>query len=478
MLDKLKSKKIVLIIVVVLAMGMNFSLVFNDSVWFDESFTMLTLKSGFRDIIQITIEDVHPPLYYLILKCITLVLGYSVPVAKVASLIPVFLAMVLGITFITRRFPNTGNKNFYAAILFICFLSAMPSSLEENLEVRMYTWTMLFVTATGVYAFEAYFNPKRKKNWIILSITALAAAYTHYFGLVAVAAVYLLLFFALIIKRKKVASCLISGVVCGIGYLLWLPFLWKQINLVKEGYWIPEITLDKLLEYVLWLFQGEFQNVWLFILTLAVALLIDNLLHRNDISNDTKEVTFSMLAFFLVFAGTILLGCILSIIMRPILVERYLFVCIGLLYIFLSYSLTYFINNRKVKIGVLTIVILTGLFAYSAKFDNEYRNGTEESKQIFAENISSADLVATNDFLLGAHNGSPLLYYLPDNELVTIENEEQIPLIEGYEKTWYFATNTFNQEMFLNQGYSVTYIYQGTIDVKHPYTLYLIQKCD
>ena len=55
--------------------------------------------------------------------------------------------------------------------------------------------------------------------------------------------------------------------------------------------------------------------------------------------------------------------------------------------------------------------------------------------------------------------------------------QEQIPLIEGYEKTWYFATNTFNQEIFLNQGYSVTYIYQGTIDVKHPYTLYLIQKC-
>ena len=40
----------------------------------------------------------------------------------------------------------------------------------------------------------------------------------------------------------------------------------------------------------------------------------------------------------------------------------------------------------------------------------------------------------------------------------------------------YFATNTFNQEMFTNQGYSLTYIYQGTIDVKHPYTLYLIQK--
>ena len=79
-------------------------------------------------------------------------------------------------------------------------------------------------------------------------------------------------------------------------------------------------------------------------------------------------------------------------------------------------------------------------------------------------------------FLLGAHNGSPLLYYLPENNLVTIETEEQVQLMEGYNKIWYFATNTFNQEMFTNQGYSLTYIYQGTIDVKHPYTLYLIQK--
>ena len=134
------------------------------------------------------------------------------------------------------------------------------------------------------------------------------------------------------------------------------------------------------------------------------------------------------------------------------------------------------IDNRKVKIGILAIIILTGLFAYNAKFINEYKNGTEESKKVFAENISDTDLIATNDALLGVQNGSPLGYYLPENKLVTIENEEQVQLMEGYNKTWYFATNTFNQEMFTNQGYSVTYIYQGSIDVQHPYTLYLIQK--
>lgn len=74
------------------------------------------------------------------------------------------------------------------------FLSIMPSSLEENLEVRMYTWAMFFVTASGVYAFEAYLEPERKKNWIVLILSSLAAAYTHYFALISVAVVYVILF--------------------------------------------------------------------------------------------------------------------------------------------------------------------------------------------------------------------------------------------------------------------------------------------
>lgn len=478
MLDKIRkqNKSLALIIVMLLTMGINFSLIFNDSVWFDESFTMLTIKSGFKEIIQITIEDVHPPLYYLILKCAIIVLGYSVSAAKIVSLIPVLLAMVLGVTAIRRRFPEVGNKKLFAAILFVCFLSIMPSSLEENLEVRMYTWAMFFVTASGVYAFEAYLEPERKKNWIVLTLSSLAAAYTHYFALISVAVVYVILFLALMIKRKKIVSYLISGIVCGIGYLPWLPFLWKQINFVKEGFWIPEVTLEKVLEYVVWIFQGEYQYFWFLILILAFLLLVDSLFHSVEVKQEVKEVAFSMLGYFIVFIGTILAGGILSVLIRPILVERYLFVSIGLLYIFLVYSLTYLIDNRKVKIGILALIILTGMFSYGEKFNNEYKNGTEDSKKIFADNISDTDLIATNDFLLGAHNGSPLLYYLPENNLVTIETEEQVQLMEGYNKIWYFATNTFNQEMFTNQGYSLTYIYQGTIDVKHPYTLYLIQK--
>lgn len=478
MLDKIRknNKIFILTIFILLAMGINFSLIFNDSVWYDESFTMLAIKNGFKEIIQTTIEDVHPPLYYLILKCVTIILGYSVPAAKIASLIPVLFTMILGVTAIMRRFPDFGKRRLFAAVLFLCFLSIMPSNLAENVEVRMYTWAMFFVTASGLYAFEAYLEPERKKNWLVLTLSALAAAYTHYFALLSVAIVYVILFLALMVKRKKIVNYLISGIVCCIGYLPWLPFLWKQIHLVKEGFWIPEVTLVKLLEYVTWMFQGEYQYVWLFILVLAFLLLLDRLFHNTNATEKVKEVTICMLAYFMVFIGLILVGCILSVLIRPILVERYLFVCIGLLYIFLTYSLTYLIDNRKVKIGILAIIILTGLFAYNAKFINEYKNGTEESKKVFAENISDTDLIATNDALLGVQNGSPLGYYLPENKLVTIENEEQVQLMEGYNKTWYFATNTFNQEMFTNQGYSVTYIYQGSIDVQHPYTLYLIQK--
>lgn len=81
-----------------------------------------------------------------------------------------------------------------------------------------------------------------------------------------------------------------------------------------------------------------------------------------------------------------------------------------------------------------------------------------------------------DDFLLGAQNGSPLKYYLPENELLYVEDEQQFESMEHFSKIWYCAASDFDQELFKSYGYDTTYIYHGTIDGRHPYVLYLIQK--
>ena len=89
------SRKKSVILVVLFAL-MYISLIFNKNIWTDEAYTMeLVRENHFWGIIQNTANDVHPPLYYLIVKCFVLFLGDAFWVYKVVSVIPMVLAMVL-----------------------------------------------------------------------------------------------------------------------------------------------------------------------------------------------------------------------------------------------------------------------------------------------------------------------------------------------------------------------------------------------
>lgn len=455
----------------------NVSLIFNDSVWYDESYTMIILRNDFRGIIKATGEDVHPPLYYLITKCVVNILGYSVPAAKISSLLGLLLTMVLGLTMIRKQLARDEHQNFFACVLYILMHAFIPCSMLNNIEVRMYSWAMFFVTATAIYAFEVYKNPTIKKNWWIFTGASICAAYTHYFALVAVGLIYFFFLLSIMYNRREAIKPFAFVCIFDIiAYLPWLPIFINQVREVKEGFWIPEFTLQKLLDYLQWLFSGPFCYIWLTLILFCILLTINYFVEVKENREEVDERYIFICFCLLVFVGIICIGWILSKIIRPIFVERYIFVAMGLLYIFMAYSLSYFIKNRNVKLIILSVMLCTALYSFNDQINEEYNNGTEETKRIMEENISSDDLLATDDYLFMRQDGSPLKYYLPDNEIAYITEEQQFESMDGYSKTWFFSTSDFNQGLFESYGYNVTYIYQGSIDTRHPYTLYLIQK--
>ena len=76
----------------------NTTLVFNKSIWYDEVYSLNLVKGNFAQIVSGTAQDVHPPLYYLILK-LGLLIGNGlfginvIYVAKFISIIPIFLTV-------------------------------------------------------------------------------------------------------------------------------------------------------------------------------------------------------------------------------------------------------------------------------------------------------------------------------------------------------------------------------------------------
>ncbi len=476
MSKKISSDTIKLLLLIAVCMLANISLIFNDSVWTDEAFTMITLRNELPEIIEITGGDVHPPLYYILAKAVTYILGYSVPAVKIASLIPVLLTMLLVAIGLRKSMEKLHGKSTFASYLIILMLAFMPCSARENIELRMYTWAMFFVTAAAVFAFKIFLNPRVIKNWILFIGAAVSAAYTHYFALVSAAIIYGILFLALFIKnRKYIGRFFLSCVITVICYLPWMPVFYRQICSVKANYWISEFTFSKIVEFLKWPFDGEFAQFWLILLCMCVLLLVYELLKKGKLNYNEKVQAVFLLMCFAVFSGTMAAGWCLSKLIRPIFVDRYLFVCAGLLYIFIAYVCAYLINIRELKIAVFSLTLCTGFSAYSVQINNEYNNGTEETKKLMEEYIQPDDLILTNDLMLSFQNGSPLLYYLPENKLSYITSAEDVQNLGNYDKAYFFCNGEFDMDSFVNEGKTITYIADGMIDIYYPYRLYLIE---
>ena len=245
------------------------SLVFNHNIWTDEAFTLQLLQGNVKDIIMGTAKDVHPPLYYLYAKLFMVIFGDSLLVQKVAAIIPMTATLAIGATLIRKNF---GNR---VSLLFLLFLACIPCTMEFSVQVRMYSMALFFVTLCGIYAYQAFVSGDRK-DFLIFALSGVMAAYTHYFAFVSVIIIAGLLFISILLwEKKRIVTWMMSAIGMIAGYLPWIPFFFRQVASVEQGYWIPEITAQTIWEYFLWTFELELVPgmVFLFLILLKGASL-------------------------------------------------------------------------------------------------------------------------------------------------------------------------------------------------------------
>ena len=155
-------------------------------------------------------------------------------------------------------------------------------------EIRMYSWSFLFITLTAIYAYRFYKNIKEKeekrkiKNLIIFGIFSICSCYIHYYALVTTALINLFLLIYLIKNRKEAVkdlrNFLILAVVQMILYLPWIVFLFAQINHVHNGFWIEINPVSTPIESLSFQFRRELDSDFVFdahtIITLIASILM------------------------------------------------------------------------------------------------------------------------------------------------------------------------------------------------------------
>ncbi len=431
-------------------LGRSVMLCFSNDIWYDELFTVGLVEHSYAELVRLTAADVHPPLYYCIVKlfvdlCKLIVPGAGTVIpAKIVSVMPYFILLLYAAAFIRKRF------GLFAGGLFLFCVTAMPQLPAYTVEVRMYGWALLFVTAaflhgwalvsTSVVRQDDAVGRRQKQtrslHGIAFVLYGLAAAYTQYFACVAVVMVYLCVLLAFwFIDRRRIKEWLFYVAVSVICYVPWLFALAGQLGAVSENYWILPLSWRSLGGCVKFLMKPAFADDRVNTV-LAVVLFVSYLglwcrglskhYHKGRVLGKNVDRFLFATAGIAVLAGLVAFGFAASFLIRPVFVYRYMIPAAGCFWLGFALCLDEMLCKQKLPeggngssgmisrmagIAIAVLFVIVGLRDYRAFM------GEEEYKiRLMAETKEALALIGPQDSVIYNFDQVQAVtgYYLPE----------------------------------------------------------------
>ncbi len=146
-------------------------------IWFDEAHSLHMAQLSLVDMVAATAKDIHPPLYYLLLKVWLAFAGNSEFALRYLSVLTGILAVAVGFA-LGRRLAG-----WWAGAGTAAALALSPLSFYYSQETRMYALAATLVAAAGYFAWRAVeLAPPRR--WLPGYVVASSLAiYDHFYGL-------------------------------------------------------------------------------------------------------------------------------------------------------------------------------------------------------------------------------------------------------------------------------------------------------
>ena len=458
----------------VVLLGRSLVLCFSNDIWYDELFTVGMIGHSYGELVGLTARDVHPPLYYMITKffvdlCKLLLPGVrAVAAAKIVSVLPYFVLLLYSVTFIRKRF------GIFTGGVFLFCVVAMPQLSGYTVEVRMYSWALLFVTAAFLHGYGAVQGPedkedchhgrpyaaaygaadrpkgeeggdsgrtkgmRQKLHGAAMACYALAAAYTQYFAAVAAAMVFLYVLLELLRRdRRRIREWFLWVAAAAAGYTPWLVALYRQVTAVNANYWILPLSWRTFGGCVKFLMKPAFTNdtlnvvlavvmtgIYAAVMIRQVYFLIKSCHNGRENGAASSRIVF-MLAGPGVLAGVVLFGFAASMLLRPVFVYRYMIPAMGCFWLSFAVGLYEIWQAgipeddtegrsgffKMLPAAALLFVVVVGLRDYRAFMgEEEYKIRLMKETETALSSIAPGDVVIYNFDQVQAVTA----YYLPE----------------------------------------------------------------
>lgn len=319
----------------------------------DESQSLWQTSRTPGKILNILAQDVHVPLYHMILHYWQLFLGNGVFAARALSLV-FFLAAIpamyaLGSLAFSRRIGVFGAT----------LLAVSPFMNWYGSEIRMYSLLTL-VTIASQYFFARIFLKQDRQAWVGYLLVALAGIFVHYFFwfVLLVQGIFYLIYRDMFPAGsfRRLATIAVALVVA------FAPWIWYVQHLGTVSNEAPLLTppssvnVFNTMSQFLFGFQNDHLN------TILVSLWPLTVLLGFLALRDSKRVPPAAIYFMLSILVPIAAAFAVSVTLRPLFVSRYLILTIPSLYLFIGWMFsTYPLSLRRGFESAIVVAMIAGL---------------------------------------------------------------------------------------------------------------------
>lgn len=396
---------IALILLMIVAALLGLFVFSQTSMRLDEAQSLFQVSRPVPGLLNLVGQDVHVPGYHLLLHYWLVLfgnMGDRIVIARYMSLV-FFIALIPAIYILVRQVFDR-RVAMFAAIL----VSISPFLQWYGSEARMYAMLAL-ITVLHQIVFIKLYRKGYAVHWVWFVVTAILGLYTHYFFTFVLLTEALFYF---MYRKKFLPGSFIKFVISAIlaisALAPWLVYV-RSLGLASntQPYLPVPSSGDLFNTYAQFIFgfQGDYLNTVIIATWPIIVLFAFWALRKNR--RITPELMFFVLAAILPVVGAF----VISILIKPFFLSRYLVVSLPALFILIAWFISIYppIVRRIVQSGLLALTIIL----LCVEILNPNTPVKEDYKQAVAyldKNATSRDaIVATAPFTI-----YPIEYYYND----------------------------------------------------------------
>lgn len=364
-------EKIIAALLIAMFIGISLFSIMNFSTWHDESYSATLIEGSYSDIIRRTALDVHPPLYYIVLRGWSDVFGNSLFALRAMSLITMTGAIMIAWRLLRRQF------GVRAGLYALAGMAVGPFLIRYSQEVRMYGLGALLAMSATYLVWRLYSEEMSSlKTWIFTAIyivLASMALYTHYF------LAFMIMAHAFFVVQPTIRNLKPKSLIKALrklprhwwaaftlplaSLLLWLPAIIAQFREVHGSFWIGHIKVETLSSTVLnfFLFRQQWElSAWTAVLGLAtltgVVLILWRWYRRRLQPAELRHAR--RLSAVLLFVPMGMLVLISLPPLQPAYQDRYISFYAPILYGIFAICLAHWTTTNKGWFGRIPVAIM------------------------------------------------------------------------------------------------------------------------